>query len=255
VLLAIAFSALTLLVGWQEGHPACKKLSGRMLAWLSGWGADLHMVQQMPLPLTVYCSSKSRLVLTFWYLLTRVVPDKIQKSSKTIVCMCVCVAVLLASIKNPCKGNDIPLHYGLILDEERWCSITLFGWCQEQHLATRKFAPVTPRVNMQLLTHVTWIHYYYIFFSRMSWVSQHQKGKPFWILMKQEMMEWQWYQLDHIQIICTSLQTDNHAATSSLKFCRPYSLPDAQLTASKRWRQVTPVTWIIAVRLVCICMW
>ena len=22
---AIAFSALTLLVGWQEGHPACKK--------------------------------------------------------------------------------------------------------------------------------------------------------------------------------------------------------------------------------------
>ena len=22
------FSALTLLVGWQEGHPACKKLSG-----------------------------------------------------------------------------------------------------------------------------------------------------------------------------------------------------------------------------------
>ena len=28
-------SALTLLVGWQEGHPACKKLSGGVLAWLS----------------------------------------------------------------------------------------------------------------------------------------------------------------------------------------------------------------------------
>jgi len=27
-----AFSALTLLVGRQEGHPACKKLSGGMLA-------------------------------------------------------------------------------------------------------------------------------------------------------------------------------------------------------------------------------
>jgi len=25
-----AFTALTLLVGWQEGHPACKKLSGGM---------------------------------------------------------------------------------------------------------------------------------------------------------------------------------------------------------------------------------
>jgi len=32
-----AFSALTLLVGRQEGHPACKKLSGGMLVWLSVW--------------------------------------------------------------------------------------------------------------------------------------------------------------------------------------------------------------------------
>jgi len=27
-------STLTLLVGQQEGHPACKKMSGGMLAWL-----------------------------------------------------------------------------------------------------------------------------------------------------------------------------------------------------------------------------
>jgi len=33
----VAFSALTLLVGWQEGHPACKKLSGGILEWLSVW--------------------------------------------------------------------------------------------------------------------------------------------------------------------------------------------------------------------------
>jgi len=31
------FSALTLLVGQQEGHPTCKKLSGGVLAWLSVW--------------------------------------------------------------------------------------------------------------------------------------------------------------------------------------------------------------------------
>jgi len=30
--------------------------------------------------------------------------------------------------------------------------------------------------------------------------------------MKQEMMEW--HQPDHMQIICTLLQTDNHASTS-----------------------------------------
>jgi len=60
-LLAIsnAFSALTLLVGRQEGHPACKKLSGGVLAWLTAeGGADLHMAQLMPLLLTVSCFSK-----------------------------------------------------------------------------------------------------------------------------------------------------------------------------------------------------
>ena len=37
VYIVCAFSALTLLVGRQEGHPACKKLSGGVLAWLSVW--------------------------------------------------------------------------------------------------------------------------------------------------------------------------------------------------------------------------
>jgi len=31
------FSVLMLLVGQQEGHPACKKLSGGILAWLCVW--------------------------------------------------------------------------------------------------------------------------------------------------------------------------------------------------------------------------
>ena len=57
-------------------------------------------------------------------------------------------------------------------------------------------------------------------------VSQYQKGKPIWILPKQE-SEWQWHQLGHMQV-CTSLQTDNHASTPPLVFlqagcpsCRP----------------------------------
>ena len=36
-LLMNAFSALTLLVGRQEEHPACKKLSSGVLAWLPVW--------------------------------------------------------------------------------------------------------------------------------------------------------------------------------------------------------------------------
>ena len=60
-----AFSALMLLVGRQEGHPACKKLSGGVLAWLSVWSEVQTCIQ----PSWYHCHSlslasvKSRLVL------------------------------------------------------------------------------------------------------------------------------------------------------------------------------------------------
>ena len=62
-----AFSALTLLVGRQEGHPACKKQSGGVLVWLSVWSK----VQTCIWPSWFHCHSpslasvKSRLVFTF----------------------------------------------------------------------------------------------------------------------------------------------------------------------------------------------
>ena len=45
------------------------------------------------------------------------------------------------------------------------------------------------------------------------------------------MMRWQWHRLDHMQIICTSLQTDNHTSTSPLGFLTgrmPFLLPNQQ---------------------------
>jgi len=65
-------------VGQQEGHPACKKLSGGVLVWLSVWSE----LQTCICPNWCYCHSlslasvKSRLFLPFWYQLTRVVPEK-----------------------------------------------------------------------------------------------------------------------------------------------------------------------------------
>jgi len=59
---------LTLLVGRQEGHPACnKKLSGEVLAWLFCLerGADLHIAQLTLLPLTGSCFSKIQIGFTF----------------------------------------------------------------------------------------------------------------------------------------------------------------------------------------------
>ena len=97
----VRYSALTLLVGRQEGHPACKKLSGGVLAWLSVWSE----VQTCIWPSWCHCHSlslapiKSRLVLPFWYRLTWVVPEK----GPLNVCVCVCVwcdIQLLADISN-----------------------------------------------------------------------------------------------------------------------------------------------------------
>jgi len=39
------------------------------------------------------------------------------------------------------------------------------------------------------------------------------KLAPGRILMKQEIMGWQWHQLNHMQIICTSRQTDKTTPT------------------------------------------
>jgi len=55
--------------------------------------------------------------------------------------------------------------------------------------------------------------------------------------MKQEMMGWQWHQLDLIQIICTLLHTYNCNSTSSFNFYRPDALPDAQPTVLRHCRQ------------------
>ena len=57
-------------------------------------GADLHMAPLMPLPLTISCSSKSRLVLPSWFYLSgacRMVPEKSKRAVKWLsACECVC---------------------------------------------------------------------------------------------------------------------------------------------------------------------
>jgi len=60
---------------WEEC--LCKKAEwwGAGMVICLGRVADLHVARLMLLPLTV-SSCKSRLVLTSWYWLTRVVPDR-----------------------------------------------------------------------------------------------------------------------------------------------------------------------------------
>ena len=78
-----AFSALMLLVGWQEGHLACKKQSGGVLVWLSVSSEMLTCIWPS------WChwhslsraSVKSRLVFTF------LVPSHLGSPGKTGVCV------------------------------------------------------------------------------------------------------------------------------------------------------------------------
>jgi len=100
-----AFSALTLLVEWQEGHPACKKQSGvgaGMVVCLEQ-GADLHMAQLMPLPLTVSCFTKTQIGFTFLVL------DDLGNTRKRAVkrvCVCVCLLGLRNDVFD-CGPNSL----------------------------------------------------------------------------------------------------------------------------------------------------
>jgi len=56
------------------------------------------------------------------------------------------------------------------------------------------------------------------------------------MLMKQKMMGWQCHQLNHMQIICTLLQTDNHTSTSLLSFFTgwmPFLMPNQQYQSTE----------------------
>jgi len=87
----IHFSALTLLVGRQEGHPASKKTEwwGAGMVICLEQGADLHMAQLMPLPLTVSCFTKIQIGVTF------LVPAHLGSPGKGPLdgCVCVCDAL------------------------------------------------------------------------------------------------------------------------------------------------------------------
>ena len=103
------FSALTLLVGRQEGIWPVKKME-----W---WGAgmviclervaDLHTAQLIPLPLTVSCFSK---------ILVPSHPGSPGKRATKRVCVCVCVQtiIMLTVTRIPCYSYQYKLHCAIV---------------------------------------------------------------------------------------------------------------------------------------------
>ena len=113
-----------LLVGRQEGHPACRKLSGGVLAWLSVWSK----MQTCIWPSWCHCHSlslasvKSRLVLPFWYRLTWVVPEKEPLNG----CVCVCVSVKCTVLIIFCLSvyeQDILRELWFLWNLESWSTV------------------------------------------------------------------------------------------------------------------------------------
>jgi len=84
-------------------------------------------------------------------------------------------------------------------------------------------------------------------FSTTTWVSWPQKSKPIWILLEQEMIRWQCLQLDHMQIICTSLQTDNHTSNSPFSFLQA-GCPSRRSTNMRQASKATAQTAEVACR-------
>ena len=66
-------------------------------------------------------------------------------------------------------------------------------------------------------------------------VGRYQKGKTNLDFAEARDSEWQWHQLDHMQV-CTSLQRDNHAVTPSIKFFTgrvPFLPPNQQCQSTE----------------------
>jgi len=94
VCVTCAFSALTLLVGRQEGHLACKKLSGGVLAWSSVWSD----VQACIWPSWCHCHSLSLASVKFRLVFTFPAPAHLGSPGQwAIIRVCVCVCVLLGT--------------------------------------------------------------------------------------------------------------------------------------------------------------
>ena len=112
-----AFSVLTLLVGLQEGHPACKKTEwwGAGMVICLELGAELHMAQLMPLPLTDSCFIKIQTGFTF---LVPAHQGSLGKRAVKWVCVCVFYSCCITQAKHV-NGITSPRRIFLGLEAHR----------------------------------------------------------------------------------------------------------------------------------------
>ena len=117
-------------LGSRKGIRPVKNWSGGVLAWLSvraGRGADLHMAQLMPLPLTVSCCSKIQIGFTF------LVPADPGSPRQRLLNGCVYVCVWLScnrKLAGSCFCGVQLLMLSSDLFTEDLCSVVLRAVCR-----------------------------------------------------------------------------------------------------------------------------
>jgi len=103
-----------------------------------------------------------------------------------------------ATVRSPFHMDEIDYHVARLIDSP------------SDRTSTRDVC-VIPSV----IVNVTHTHPFNNPFSGIARVSRYQKGKTSLDFTEARDNEWEWHQLDHMQV-CTSLQTDNHASTPPL---------------------------------------
>ena len=101
-------------VGWAAGRASGLKKTewwGAGVVICLERGADLHVAQLMPLPLTVSCFSKIQIGLHFWYRLARLVPKKGPLNGCVCVCACACARACACACACACVCGQLFSEY------------------------------------------------------------------------------------------------------------------------------------------------
>jgi len=145
VCLYYPFSALTLLVGRQKGHPACKKLTGGLLAWLSVW----YEVQTCIWPSWCHYHSLSlasvKSIQIGFAFLVPAHPGSPGKRAVKRMCVCVClyckrsycVGALAEKALHPVIPTDYPFTIRLtaeVLESNGVYAVVIMPSCYTWHL-------------------------------------------------------------------------------------------------------------------------
>jgi len=145
-------------------------------------------------------------------------------------------------------NTSLNTNWEIVQDQHQWMRtaiLLLLLLCFAENLINRTTHAYWLITQLSLFLFLwlvrMWCHTFNGPFSGTTQVSWYQKAKTNLDFTEARDSEWQWHQLDHMQV-CTSLQTHNHAGTPPLSFlqagcpsCRPTNSVKALKALVRMW--------------------